>query len=290
MIGLKEDDTYKRISFWYQSGKTNGYSKDWANHPQKVLRDLKTHIKSYYRWLDQRGFTPYLNAPALSVRDADRCDGSLRGESGCTRGDVEGVVERIARCASTNLPRAFRSKLESERSEERKAFGTLALPQAGGDGIDPEATGGFFTADNHQLSLSDVAYIARLSGSDLHFGEWLFDLFFYAKQRKFTLSYLYLPQRIMRGFKNGSHNYREYVDRCLNLDLLTLKRGHVSKNFYLTDFSRPKVFQFNYNFQDIAPLEKGKHYREALSKIFNDKQIRSRFEKKTAQRILSLNN
>lgn len=240
LIGRTCEETYKRISFWYQSGKTNGYSKDWANHPQKVLRDLRTHVKSYYRWLDQRGFTPYMSA----------CDGSLR------------------------------SKLESERSEERKAFGTNAKPQAGGDGIDPEA----------KLSLSDVAYIAKVTGSDLHFGEWLFDLFVYAKQRKFTLSYLYLSQRIMQSFKNGSHNYREYVDRCLNLDLLTLKRGHVSKNFSLTDFSRPKVFQFNYNFQDIAPLEKGKHYREALSKIFNDKQIRARFEKKTAQRILSLNN
>lgn len=30
-----------------------------------------------------------------------------KGESGCTCGDVEGVVERIARCASTNLPHAF---------------------------------------------------------------------------------------------------------------------------------------------------------------------------------------
>jgi DNA-binding transcriptional regulator YiaG len=154
LIGRTCEETYKRISFWYQSGKTNGYSKDWANHPQKVLRDLRTHVKSYYRWLDQRGFTPYMSA----------CDGSLR------------------------------SKLESERSELAKL--TNAKPQAGGDGIDPEA----------KLSLSDVAYIAKVTGSDLHFGEWLFDLFVYAKQRKFTLSYLYLSQRIMQSFKNGSHN------------------------------------------------------------------------------------
>jgi len=92
----------------------------------------------------------------------------------------------------------------------------------------------------------------------------------------------------MRAFKNGSHNYKKYVSRCLNLGILILKRGHVSKKFSLTDFSRPKVFQFNYTFQDIALLEKGKHYREALSKIFSENFIRARFKKKTAQRILSL--
>ena len=234
MHGLTEEETYIKISQWYQSGKTNNLSKDWANHPQRVLQNLSKHIKSYFKYLDQRGFTPYLSACDLSACDAQ------------------------------------------------------AGAQAGGDGIDPDATGGFVTADNHQLSLSDVAYIARLSGSDLHFGEWLFDLFIYAKQRKFTLSYLYLSKRIMQSFKNGSHNYREYVDRCLSLGLLKLKRGHVSKKWEFMDFSRPKVFQFNYNFQDIAYLEKGKHYRDAIIKIFDENFIRARFEKKTAQRINSL--
>ncbi len=206
MHGLTEEETYIKISQWYQSGKTNNLSKDWANHPQVVLQNLSKHIKSYFKYLDKRGFTPY------------------------------------------------------------------------GDGIDPEA----------KLSLADVAYIAKVTGSDLHFGEWLFDLFVYAKQRKFTLSYIYISQRIMQSFKNGSHNYREYVDRCQKYGILTLKRGHVSKKWDKMDFSRPKVFQFNYTFQDIAPLEKGKHYREALIQIFDSSQIRARFEKKTAQRINKL--
>ena len=38
------------------------------------------------------------------------------GESGCTCGDVEGVVERIARCASTNLPRAFKRHCHRNRA------------------------------------------------------------------------------------------------------------------------------------------------------------------------------
>jgi len=110
----------------------------------------------------------------------------------------------------------------------------------------------------------------------------------------------------MQSFSNGSHNYREYVDRCQKYGILTLKRGHVASRWDIMDFSRPKVFVFNYNFQDIADLEKGKpqveravalprlrdpeagHYRDALIQIFDENQIRARFGKDTAWRINKL--
>jgi hypothetical protein len=52
--GKSEDEAYELIEDWYHSGKTNGFSKDWFLSAKQVLRALKLHIITFYRWLKQR--------------------------------------------------------------------------------------------------------------------------------------------------------------------------------------------------------------------------------------------
>lgn len=49
-LGHSEDLTYKLIKIWYEN-KTNGLSKDWNRNPSQVLRQLRNHIRTFYKWL-----------------------------------------------------------------------------------------------------------------------------------------------------------------------------------------------------------------------------------------------
>ncbi len=49
--GHSEQLTYKLIKNWYETGKTNDKSKDWARKPAQVIRWLKNHVRTFYRWL-----------------------------------------------------------------------------------------------------------------------------------------------------------------------------------------------------------------------------------------------
>ena len=55
MLGYSSEECYALIEGWYKSGKTNGYSKEWEANPEKVLRNLRSHVRSYYRWLKENG-------------------------------------------------------------------------------------------------------------------------------------------------------------------------------------------------------------------------------------------
>lgn len=52
-LGHGEDLTYKLIKIWYEN-KTNGLSKDWKRNPSQVLRQLRNHIRTFYRWLEKQ--------------------------------------------------------------------------------------------------------------------------------------------------------------------------------------------------------------------------------------------
>lgn len=49
--GLSEEEAYAEIDDWYRSGKTNGLSFDWIRCTRQVLRSLKRHIRTFYKWL-----------------------------------------------------------------------------------------------------------------------------------------------------------------------------------------------------------------------------------------------
>jgi hypothetical protein len=71
MLGYSEEECYAEIEGWYKSGKTNGYSKEWEANPDLVLRNLRSHILSYYRWLKENGCIP------LGIEDAVNTDARL---------------------------------------------------------------------------------------------------------------------------------------------------------------------------------------------------------------------
>jgi len=89
-----------------------------------------------------------------------------------------------------------------------------------------------------RLSFQDVYYIHQIAGSDLRFGEWLFDLMLYAKQRKVFLSRLFLSQETLRyEFKNGKEKYRDYLQQCTDANLLE----QVGKRISVGISSTPRV-------------------------------------------------
>ena len=49
-LGHSENLTYNLIKIWYEN-KTNGLSKDWKRNPSQVLRQLRNHIRTFYKWL-----------------------------------------------------------------------------------------------------------------------------------------------------------------------------------------------------------------------------------------------
>lgn len=206
LLGYSEEECISLISSWYKSGKTNGYSKEWKANQKRVLRNLRSHIRSYYRWLK---------------------------ENDCIPLGVEETVDKTAR-----------------------------------------------------LSFQDVYYIHSLSGSDLRFGEWLFDLMLYAKQRKVFISRLFLSQETLRyEFKNGKEKYRDYLQQCIDANLLEQVGNHCNFNTRFGIFRRPRVFKVNYEFEEKALLKKGVSYREALTEIYSEKQIREMFPNMTAWRL-----
>jgi len=206
MLGYSEEECYAEISSWYKEGKTNGYSKEWKANPERVLRNLRSHIRSYYRYLNEKGFLPFLAE----------------------------------------------------------------------DAFDKEA----------RLSYQDVYYIHQIAGSDLRFGEWLFDLMLYAKQRKVFHKRLFLSKETLRHeFKNGKEKYRDYLGKCISASLLSKVGNHCNFNTRFGIFRRPRVFKVNYDFLDAALLPKGVSYREALKEIYSEKQILRMFPKTTARRI-----
>jgi len=74
------------------------------------------------------------------------------------------------------------------------------------------------------LSHSDIRRIFEISQTDLRYGEWLFDLLLYAKQRRVCKDYLFLSHNTMRrDFKNGDRQYAKYRDRAIKDGLLMLK-------------------------------------------------------------------
>jgi DNA-binding transcriptional regulator YiaG len=137
-----------------------------------------------------------------------------------------------------------------------------------------------------RLSYQDVYYIHQIALRDLRFGEWLFDLMLYAKQRKVFLSRLFLSKETLRyEFKNGKEKYLNYLQQCIDADLLFQVGNHCNFNTQFGTFRRPRVFKVNYDFEDTALLPKGVSYRKALTEIFSAKQIRKMFPKSTAWRL-----
>lgn len=51
-LNLSEDETYEVISNWYLAHDHN--SKDWKDNPERVLRQLRSAINSYYRKVEQK--------------------------------------------------------------------------------------------------------------------------------------------------------------------------------------------------------------------------------------------
>ena len=211
MLSYSEEECYAEIEGWYKSGKTNDYSKEWEADPDRVLRNLRSHVRSYYRYLKENGFLPL-------------------------------------------------GKLDAVNADAR-------------------------------LSLKDVYYIHQIAKSDLRFGEWLFDLMLYAKQRKVFLSRLFLSQETLRyGFKNGKEKYRNYLQQCIDANLLEQVGNRCNFNTRFGTFRRPRVFKVHYDFEEKALLPKGVSYRKALTQIFSAKQISKMFPKSTAWRLNKLRN
>lgn len=216
MLSYSEEECYAEIEGWYKSGKTNGYSKEWEANPDLVLRNLRSHIRSYYRWLKR----------AMRYR-------RLPYEHGCIPLGLEDAVNASAK-----------------------------------------------------LSLKDVYYIHQIAKSDLRFGEWLFDLMLYAKQRKVFHSRLFLSyETLRRDFKNGEEKWTNYLQQCIDASLLEQVGNRCNFNTRFGTFRRPRVFKVHYDFEETALLPKGVSYRKALTQIFSAKQIRKMFPKSTAWRL-----
>lgn len=211
MLSYSEEECYAEIEGWYKSGKTNSYSKEWEADPDRVLRNLRSHILSYYRYLKENGCIP------LGIEDAVNTDA--------------------------------------------------------------------------RLSYQDVYVIHQIALRDLRFGEWLFDLMLYAKQRKVFLSRLFLSKETLRyEFKNGKEKYLNYLQQCIDASLLEQVGNHCNFNTRFGTFRRPRVFKVNYDFEDTALLPTGVSYRKALTQIFEASQIRKMFPKSTAWRLNKLRN
>jgi len=211
MLGYSEEECYAEIEGWYKSGKTNDYSKEWEANPDLVLRNLRSHIRSYYRYLHEHGCIPL-------------------------------------------------GKLDAVNADAR-------------------------------LSYQDVYYIHQIAKSDLRFGEWLFDLMLYAKQRKVFHSRLFLSKETLRTkLRNGDNKWTNYLQQCISASLLEQVGNHCNFNTRFGTFRRPRVFKVNYDFEEKALLPTGVSYRKALTEIYSAKQIRKMFPKSTAWRLNKLRN
>ena len=80
--GKSAEEAYELIADWYESGKTNGFSKDWFGGAKRVLTALKRHIATFYRWLRKRWSGPkVVDTEALTTEDVHQiiavCDWDL---------------------------------------------------------------------------------------------------------------------------------------------------------------------------------------------------------------------
>jgi len=57
--GISEDLASELIEGWYREGKTNGYSKEWEADPERVIRRMRRHVTTFYRWLNNLGMKRY---------------------------------------------------------------------------------------------------------------------------------------------------------------------------------------------------------------------------------------
>ncbi len=50
-LGLSEGVTENLLKGWYESGKTNGFSNEWALEKEGVLHRLRNHVRTFFQWL-----------------------------------------------------------------------------------------------------------------------------------------------------------------------------------------------------------------------------------------------
>jgi len=56
---ISEEEAKELIEGWYRSGKTNGYSKEWEADEERVIKRMRRHVTTYYRWLKKKGIKRY---------------------------------------------------------------------------------------------------------------------------------------------------------------------------------------------------------------------------------------
>jgi len=56
---ISEEEASELIEGWYRSGKTNGYSKEWEAEPERVIKRMRRHVTTFYRWLNNLGMKRY---------------------------------------------------------------------------------------------------------------------------------------------------------------------------------------------------------------------------------------
>ena len=69
MTSKSEQMAVELIKQWYRNGRTNGLSKDWKEKPQSVLKALKSHVTTFYKWIRSRKGNEHISA--LPIADAD---------------------------------------------------------------------------------------------------------------------------------------------------------------------------------------------------------------------------
>lgn len=57
--GLSEEEANQLIEGWYRSGKTNGFSEEWKADPERVIKRMRRHVTTFYRWLNNLGMKRY---------------------------------------------------------------------------------------------------------------------------------------------------------------------------------------------------------------------------------------
>ena len=68
-LNFSKGQCYQAIEKWYYSH--NHQSKDWKNNPDRVLRNLKNAIHSFYRNADSKGFKPHARMNRKQLRLPD---------------------------------------------------------------------------------------------------------------------------------------------------------------------------------------------------------------------------
>lgn len=71
--GLSEEEAKELIEGWYRNQKTNGYSEEWKADPERVIKRMRRHVTTFYRWLKKKGMKRYGYSIDItaSLTDAD---------------------------------------------------------------------------------------------------------------------------------------------------------------------------------------------------------------------------